>query len=548
VLENLIRVGPPQGNLTDVHKHQEDHDPNIRKNEFEKEFKKANKRMEDEEQVPKKLSGGIKKKTIRADQDDESDAAKEAVKQLVIIDPSMISNGLVSKEDEVGIADFDTNLLEVEDLNNNNAQNQLSDQIKSNSDEGQLLPSQYEFKHLNAVEQTMMDDLTDTDLQNVDSDYMSIHQNVNQLATTSNEAIDNEVNVFKENFISENNSRVEQFDLKEEYSQNLNMDASSEKIENDDANSSITNSGSVLERQNQTSLSNKLNLQEKIEKELRLNLMSEKVNTDMSSSLQVNENAFSSKEFEQGFQQESQKESQSDGKQASLKQDARHDLSSQISALHIEQKGFNQHLGLRSSQASDQKLNVSSSLDLDDNVKNIMNQARFLVTKGGGEMTVRMTPEGMGEVQLKVMLDQGNINLELNTQDKSVKKLIEDNLSDLKSSLALHQMRVDHVKINSVTAMDTGNQTQFQSNLNYSNPEQSSYSQNQNGQAQMNFSQGRNENSFFDREQRDQKRYADSTQTKMQSGIVVAPTATTSLKSSKYNVGVTKGSSINMVA
>jgi flagellar hook-length control protein FliK len=82
------------------------------------------------------------------------------------------------------------------------------------------------------------------------------------------------------------------------------------------------------------------------------------------------------------------------------------------------------------------------------NLKEILNQAQYLVTKGGGEVSVKMTPEGMGEVQLKIMMENGKMNLEMNTQDKNVQKLIQDSLSDLKSSLAAHQISVDHVTLN----------------------------------------------------------------------------------------------------
>lgn len=102
----------------------------------------------------------------------------------------------------------------------------------------------------------------------------------------------------------------------------------------------------------------------------------------------------------------------------------------------------------------------------DANIREIMNQAQYLVKKGGGEMTVRMTPEGLGEVQLRVLLQDGKLNVEMQTQDKNVKKLIEESLSDLKSGLAAHRLSLEHVKIDTVNATNADNNTQFQSNLN----------------------------------------------------------------------------------
>lgn len=84
----------------------------------------------------------------------------------------------------------------------------------------------------------------------------------------------------------------------------------------------------------------------------------------------------------------------------------------------------------------------------DANLKEILSQARYLVTKGGGEVSVKMSPEGMGEVHLKMMLENGKMSVEMHTQDKNVQKLIQDSLSDLKSSLAAHQISVEHVTLN----------------------------------------------------------------------------------------------------
>ena len=112
------------------------------------------------------------------------------------------------------------------------------------------------------------------------------------------------------------------------------------------------------------------------------------------------------------------------------------------------------------------------------NLKEILNQAQYLVTQGGGEVSVKMTPEGMGEVQLKIMMENGKMNLEMNTHDKNVQKLIQDSLSDLKSSLAAHQITVEHVtlnnKVNTVNdAQNTSSAQNFTDSQAHKNPQQS---------------------------------------------------------------------------
>lgn len=100
------------------------------------------------------------------------------------------------------------------------------------------------------------------------------------------------------------------------------------------------------------------------------------------------------------------------------------------------------------------------------NLKEILNQAQYLVTKGGGEVSVKMTPEGMGEVQLKIMMENGKMNLEMNTHDKNVQKMIQDSLSDLKSSLAAHQISVEHVTLNNkISTVQDAQHTQSSQNF-----------------------------------------------------------------------------------
>ncbi len=108
----------------------------------------------------------------------------------------------------------------------------------------------------------------------------------------------------------------------------------------------------------------------------------------------------------------------------------------------------------------------------DENVQEVMKQAKYLAIQGGGEMTVKMSPDGMGEIQLKVLMQDGKLSIDMQTQDKSVKKLIEDSLSELKSGLAAQQVHVEHVKISTVNATNTDNTAQMHTNQDQSGAQQ----------------------------------------------------------------------------
>jgi flagellar hook-length control protein FliK len=121
------------------------------------------------------------------------------------------------------------------------------------------------------------------------------------------------------------------------------------------------------------------------------------------------------------------------------------------------------------------------------NVQALMKQAQYMIKKGGGEATVQMSPEGMGQIHLKVMLNDGRVNLEMQTDNKEAKKLIESTLGDLKASLGVHKLAVDHVKV------DVGNQ--LSSNSDQRQQEQSQFKQDPNReQARQFFNQFHEDN------------------------------------------------------
>nr|BFD68479.1 hypothetical protein HAGR004_35010 [Bdellovibrio sp. HAGR004] len=99
-------------------------------------------------------------------------------------------------------------------------------------------------------------------------------------------------------------------------------------------------------------------------------------------------------------------------------------------------------------------------------VKQLMNQAQYLIKRGGGEMKVQMTPEGMGTIHLKVMLQDGKVNLQMSADTQEAKKTIESSLAELKTSLAAHKLSMENVKVDVVNSTSADTATQNQTNMN----------------------------------------------------------------------------------
>jgi flagellar hook-length control protein FliK len=106
----------------------------------------------------------------------------------------------------------------------------------------------------------------------------------------------------------------------------------------------------------------------------------------------------------------------------------------------------------------------------DQNIRQIMNQAQYLIKRGGGEAKVEMSPEGLGRLQMKVMVNDGKVNLQMAAETKEAKQAIENSLSDLKTSLASHKLSVENVKVDVVGATNTHNSAQNSQDNNQQGP------------------------------------------------------------------------------
>ena len=83
----------------------------------------------------------------------------------------------------------------------------------------------------------------------------------------------------------------------------------------------------------------------------------------------------------------------------------------------------------------------------ESNVENMITQARAILKDGGGEMTLKLSPEGMGTVDLKVVSENGQVSVEIITQDQTVKKMFEDSIFDIRGALESQNLKIDTFKV-----------------------------------------------------------------------------------------------------
>lgn len=78
----------------------------------------------------------------------------------------------------------------------------------------------------------------------------------------------------------------------------------------------------------------------------------------------------------------------------------------------------------------------------------IVTHARTVINQGGGEMNLKLNPEGMGPVDLKVGVKNGLVNIEINTQNAKTKKIFESGIADIRGALESQNLRMENLKVN----------------------------------------------------------------------------------------------------
>jgi hypothetical protein len=71
----------------------------------------------------------------------------------------------------------------------------------------------------------------------------------------------------------------------------------------------------------------------------------------------------------------------------------------------------------------------------------------FSTQNAGGEMRIRLKPENLGELHVRVMTDGTNVGLHIQASDEKAKKILEESLTHLKESMATQNLNLGAVEL-----------------------------------------------------------------------------------------------------
>lgn len=89
----------------------------------------------------------------------------------------------------------------------------------------------------------------------------------------------------------------------------------------------------------------------------------------------------------------------------------------------------------------------ATAADEQANIRDLIKNAQLMVKRGGGEMKVEMTPEGMGKVQLKVAVENGQVSVQMLTESDQAKRLLEKGMSELRTTLAASDLKLETMRV-----------------------------------------------------------------------------------------------------
>ncbi len=117
--------------------------------------------------------------------------------------------------------------------------------------------------------------------------------------------------------------------------------------------------------------------------------------------------------------------------------------------------GFTQHGPKLELTAHVVKGAMSQDRMSSETLRGISSNILNLSADGGGEIRVRLKPEELGELHIRVITKGSNVGLQIRASDESAKKVLEESMSHLKESLASQKLNLGKVEFSVTAQTDT---------------------------------------------------------------------------------------------
>jgi flagellar hook-length control protein FliK len=100
------------------------------------------------------------------------------------------------------------------------------------------------------------------------------------------------------------------------------------------------------------------------------------------------------------------------------------------------------------------RLSTESLMGMSTGIRGLSNQ-------GGGEMHVRLKPDNLGELHLKVVTQGNSVGLQIQASDEKARKIIEESMSHLKDSLSSQSLNLAQVDVSVAQPTSSGHSAEM---------------------------------------------------------------------------------------
>lgn len=96
----------------------------------------------------------------------------------------------------------------------------------------------------------------------------------------------------------------------------------------------------------------------------------------------------------------------------------------------------------------------------------VSGEIRNLAMNGGGEIRVRLRPDNLGELNIRVMTNGSRVGIQIQTSDEKSKKIIEESMNFLKESLSAQKLNLAQLDLSVLSGSQPGAQSQDSNSQN----------------------------------------------------------------------------------
>lgn len=127
------------------------------------------------------------------------------------------------------------------------------------------------------------------------------------------------------------------------------------------------------------------------------------------------------------------------------KDSAGKNLSAEAAPRGVE--SFGQFLWGQASSAPSQEAMPNSQYSMQEIISQVVERISYLKRSGNEELKVKLHPDSLGEVHIRLRRSKGNLSAEIIAQNKNVKELLENNMDALRQRFQQMDLNIDEFTI-----------------------------------------------------------------------------------------------------